>query len=185
MEHYADDHAASFGGPGLPFDQRHHRQHRHPGHRAPDYLRRRHCGQRDGFSQPRPDGNGADRGRKPDADFLGAGAGQHDAELRLFPHAVLSRRGGRPGVESAVYQHLRQPRPFLHGYLSGGFLVDARRTARHLRDVPLYEQRNDDRPSRRHHQAGRTALGEPLQNAAQHSVCHQVSPLGLRRYGAA
>ena len=61
----------------------------------------------------------------------------------------------------------------------------AGRAARHLRHVPLYGQRNDDQARRRRYGPRGASAGEPVQDAAQHSVCHEVPPLGVRRHGAA
>ena len=56
---------------------------------------------------------------------------------------------------------------------------------RYFRDVPLYEQRNDDRPSRRNDGPRGASAGEQVQNAVQYPVRHEVPPLGVRRHGAA
>ena len=58
-------------------------------------------------------------------------------------------------------------------------------TVGHLRHVPLYGQRDDDRPPRRKDRPRGTAAGEPVQDAAQYPVRHEIPPLGVRRDGTA
>ncbi len=100
-------------------------------------------------------------------------------------HAVLQFGGGRSGVRRGDDPHLRHPRPLLHRHLPGRFFVDSGRAARHLRDVPLHRQRDDDQPSGRHDGARGTSSGESVQDAFQHPVCHQVPPMGVRCDGPA
>ena len=137
------------------------------------------------YEWPRPYGEGPDRRRKPYADFRTGEPRRCDAELRLFPHAVLQLGRGRSGDVCRPDRFLRHRRTFVHRHLPDRLLVVAGRAARHLRHVPLHGQRNDDQARRRRYGPRGASAGEPVQDAAQHSVCHEVPPLGVRRHGAA
>ena len=164
MEHHPLDDAPRLGRSGLPFDERHHRQYRRPGYRKGDPS----CGFQEravgicGPEWPRPYGEGPDRRRKPYADFRTGEPRRCDAELRLFPHAVLQLGRGRSGDVCRPDRFLRHRRTFVHRHLPDRLLVVAGRAARHLRHVPLYGQRNDDQARRRRYGPRGASAGEPV-----------------------